>query len=119
MIGGEQNAHPAAREAGGEARRDEGLARRFVAKDFFQQSNAVAIGEGAADRVMIDEYCHEHDSPVIRPILYRVVGCGGCEDIRRIRRTSLRAAARFYPFKRTSRSEMKGANRIRTRNASV
>jgi hypothetical protein len=48
-----------------------------VAKDVFQQSNAVAIGQDAADRMMIDEHCHERDSLVIRTILYRTAVVGG------------------------------------------
>jgi hypothetical protein len=70
MIGGEQDAHPAATKAGGEARRNDGVARRFMAKDVFQESDAVAIAQDAADRMMIDEYCHEArlsgdpDSPI-------------------------------------------------------
>jgi hypothetical protein len=52
MIGGEQDAHPATREAGGESRRDDGFARRFVAKDIFEQIDAVAIAQDAADRMI-------------------------------------------------------------------
>jgi hypothetical protein len=48
-----------------------------VAKDVFQQRNAVAIRQDAADRMMIDEYRHECDSPVIRTILYRAAAVGG------------------------------------------
>jgi hypothetical protein len=120
MIGGEQDAHPAARKAGGEARRDEGLARRFMAKDFFQQSNAVAIGEDAADRMMIDEYCHEHDSPVIRanPILGRGLAAAAKISGEFAERRSMLRLDFTRPQERPA-VKRAPSNRIRTPNASA
>ncbi len=53
MIGGKQDAHPATAKAGGEARRNNGLARRLVAKDLLQKDDAVAIGQDPADGLVV------------------------------------------------------------------
>ncbi len=59
MIGGKQDAHPATAQAGGEARRNNGLARRLVAKDLLQKADAVAVGKDPANRLVVDGYSHE------------------------------------------------------------